>query len=114
MARTTTLTIRISGHRRAGVLVKHDLEMVRGFSLVFPPFRRYGLALWDRERLMALELRGMVISFDEPDSEVFLTELNLFSTWRSLLSEEEIEYCRWKKQQILDGNITYRIYTESH
>ena len=41
MARTTTLTIRISGHRRAGVLVKHDLEMVRGFPLVFPPFRRY-------------------------------------------------------------------------
>lgn len=51
-------------------------------------------------------------SFDEPDSEVFLTGLNLFLTWRSLLSEEGIEYCRWKKQQILDGNITYRIYTE--
>lgn len=38
----------------------------------------------------------------------------VYFTWRSLLSEEEIDYCRWKKQQIVDVNITYRIYSESH
>lgn len=30
----------------------------------FPPFRPYGLAIWDRKRPMALELRGVVLERD--------------------------------------------------
>lgn len=48
--------------------IKRELEMVHGFLLGIPPFRRYGLALWDRKRLMALELIGIMVSYDESDS----------------------------------------------
>lgn len=80
----------------------------------FPPFRRYGLALWDRKRLMTLELRGLVL--DEKDYSdgdylgIRLSPSKSYITLRSMMTEEDLQHWAEKRRQVLEGNLTYSIY----
>ena len=82
----------------------------------FAPFRRYGLAIWDRKRTMALELTGIFLNErDYPDGDypgIYMSGFNQYFTLRSMMTEEDLQRWAEKRRQVLEGNISYSIYSE--
>lgn len=82
----------------------------------FAPFRRYGLSIWDRKRLMALELKEIVLDErDYPDGDytgIYMSSRNQYFTLRSMMTEEDLQHWAEKRQQALEGNRSYSIYSE--
>jgi hypothetical protein len=69
-----------------GILTNSLWSPIKGVT--FEPFRRFGFALWDCRRMVAL---GLLTNPEEP--EKYLpgdSNGGLFYTWRSILSEEEV------------------------
>jgi hypothetical protein len=56
-----------------------------------PFFRRLGFYIWDHDRLAALELLNHGQGRAALHSDILLSQHNLWFTWESLLSREEIE-----------------------
>ncbi len=58
-------------------------------GVTFEPFRRFGLAFWDDRRMVAL---GLLTGSEEPETftSIYVNRGDLFYTWRSILSEEDV------------------------
>lgn len=84
-------------------------------SVGFAPFCRYGLAIWDRKRLMGLELKEVVLDErDYPDGDypgIYMSSINQYFTLRGMMTED---LQRWaeKRRQVLEGNMSYSKYSE--
>lgn len=97
----------------------------RGFSFIeelsrtsvlpyvgFSPFRRHGLVIWDRKRLMALELDRAIYNNVQDYSGIYTSITNLYYTWWSIMTDEGFHFWEEKVQKIRDRNLPYYIFAE--
>ncbi|KAL2020403.1 hypothetical protein VTK56DRAFT_8446 [Thermocarpiscus australiensis] len=56
--------------------------------ITFEPYRAYGFAIWDHKRLVSLGF------FSEDKARALMEPCGLYFTWRSILTDEEIEAAR--------------------
>ena len=79
----------------------------------FRPFRSYGLSIWDRRRLMALELARVLYSEEEGEYPgITMSATNLHFTWRSIMTNEDFHYWDEKVRQTRDEHLPYYVYAE--
>lgn len=81
--------------------------------VAFLPFRHHGLNIWDRKRMMALELARLL--YDHVEGEypgVSMSLTNLHFTWWSIMTDEDFHHWEKKVRQVQGGNWPYYVYAE--